>query len=449
MLKLKIGKNYLITDYNSIDKERIYKNIAFIMTYFNKENKILLSADYLYNPYPDPVEVVKILRTIGTDEIYLLTYLDLSPNRIKQEKAFNRDVKTHKKELIYNLRNILKDYIKTLHQLNPNLKIKIIPINRYDNRKLEKIGIKLLQVLEQDSNSIVSSLNILDDYKMASTRMNEIPKEIQIVDNDIKKLQKDTTNEINHATLDSLKYLNLIDDAKISDNNLIITLKELPIYPSEELGKVFAKSAFIENPYLFKTAKYIYKGGHFKMGKTVIKIDKNFYLHFVKAVDNTFNNMLEYHNWSGVGYPHFGNNGFCAGEFNDAIANCKRYGLEYYFIALKQYLTTANMRDLAGYKVWWYPIYDNNENLVYCAGFDILLNEKLKFNNPEQYERIKDLPWKEKIKELVYISFNDNRISRYSGSNLCYTHINDTDKFLELLKEKEPEEYKEIMKGRK
>ena len=147
---------------------------------------------------------------------------------------------------------------------------------------------------------------------------------------------------------------------KMHGSGLRLTIKPLAITPSEPLGEVFEACYFRSNPYLYKAASYIYQGCHFGMPATEIEIDTTFRLRFIKTLDHRFDKMFSSHNWSKIGYPHFGDGGFCAGEFNDTMAHAREYELGYFFISLKQYLGTANMRDLAGVKVFWYPIYNND-----------------------------------------------------------------------------------------
>ena len=88
-------------------------------------------------------------------------------------------------------------------------------------------------------------------------------------------------------------------------------------------------------------------------------------------MDHQWDDMMKRNNWSTIGYT-FGQNHLCGGEFNDVMAHTAEHGLEYFFMCFKQYITTANMRDYAGRKVWWYPIYDKDGKMMYCAALDIL-----------------------------------------------------------------------------
>ena len=266
---------------------------------------------------------------------------------------------------------------------------------------------------------------------------------MKIFANDIERLKKKKDICDRVSSLESLNYLHLIDEASGVGTTLNLTIKELPIYPSEPLGKVFSKETFKRNPYLYKAAKYIYSGCHFGMPKTKIKIGSDFKPVFLETVDHTFDKMFKYYNWSTIGYPHFGVGHFCGGEFNDTIAHAKEYGLEYYFLCLKQYLTTANMRDTAGYRVWWYPIYNEQNELVYCAGVDIAIEEDLK-QSPDLYAEWSNKTWDEKVKICQHLNWGTSPIRQYQEVDY-YSNRGSEDAFLALLQEKEPEEYKKIM----
>ena len=181
---------------------------------------------------------------------------------------------------------------------------------------------------------------------------------------------------------------------------------------------------------------------------TKIAIRPNFTPEFIETLDHKFDDMFARNNWSNVGYLHFGKGHLCGGEFNDVIAHTAEHGLEYYFICLKQYITTANMRDYAGKKVWWYPIYDDDNNLVYCAGLDILRDNLLSQPISDEYKReLEGLDWEGFLrwKQNHNVSFNNlqtpynsDSVSGYSGKE---------DMFLEFCKEHKPELYKELEKG--
>lgn len=438
MLKLKIGNNYLITNYSNSNKRIILKNIAYIMSSFKGDNQFLVSADT--TQYPDPKLVDEILKQYNNNTIFLLTYLD------KKEIIHTNHL--FKQEIIKHIKNNLHKYINNLKAVDNNIIIKVININDFESTNEFQFALDLLDKLQSDNTNIMSILPYLDNYKTISTRIKQIPDEIKVIDNDIKRLQKTADVCPYKTTLKSLEYLNLIDKAELQGSDLLLTIKELPINPSEPLGEVFSTQVFQSNPYLYKASKYIYQGYHFGMPKTKIKIDTNFKLHFIKALDDRFNYMFLRNNWSGVGYPHFGTNGFCAGEFNDTMAHGREYGLGYYFISLKQYLTTANMRDVAGYKVWWYPIFDDNNKLVYCAGLDTLIEEYIKNYEPQLYEELKKLNWDDKAELLKDHSYDYQVVMKYAPGNYsCYDHPAE-DSFLKVLKEKEPELYIKIMKGR-
>ena len=436
MIKLKIGQNYLLANYGC-QSSIIDKDIIYMMSNFQGRNKIALAF------IPDsfsPKEINKILTESNCNELFLLVYNNLPKNRKNIDKLSMR-------RYIYDLKNYIHNAVCQLNSINTLLKIKVINVNAYESTNEFRLSKIIYEALKKDPKSVASSLNELDLYKTISKRYSSIPNEIKIIDNDIKRLGKITKICDRIPSLEAISYLNLIDKAEITEKGLELTIKELTVNLSEPLGKVYRREYFENNRYLYKTAEYIYRGCHFKVPKTKIYIDYNFNPHFIESLDKRFDYMLSYHNWSGIGYPHFGSKGFCPGEFNDAMAHGKEYGLEYYFIALKQYLTTANMRDLAGVKIWWYPIYNDKEELVYCAGFDILIEEYIKHNDQQLYLQLKDKSMAEKINILCHTSFNDRNLSKFTSSNLDYHYSGKTDAFLDTLQDRDKELYNEIIKN--
>ena len=109
-------------------------------------------------------------------------------------------------------------------------------------------------------------LDNLEIYKKMSQRYASIPKELEVINNDIKRLDKEIKVCDRMATVESLKYLRLIKEAEMKDGYLYLTIHSLPINLSEKMGEVFEPSAFKDNPYMFKAASNI-SGCHFKMQK--------------------------------------------------------------------------------------------------------------------------------------------------------------------------------------
>lgn len=436
MLRLKIGQNFLLTEYHRDLQPILDKVIPYMMGCFKGAGKVATIPENC-----DEAAVVKALREIRVNELYILQSIDYLQLNTRLER----------KDMLTQTSYALRKIIMRFKELEPTLSIKVINVNAYFKTGGYLISRDLYNILLHEPDSILSALPRLEMHKAMTKRLASIPEEIKVIDNDLKKLSKEKQVCDRTVSLKAIEYLKLIKDAKMVGNNLELELNSLPIYPSEPLGMIFSYEEMKRNKYLYKAAKHIYQGGHFQMPETKIKIGTNFYPEFMETLDHRWDSMFQNHNWSTIGYPHFGQNHFCAGEFNDVIAHAKEYGLDYYFIALKQYLTTANMKDTAGYRVWWYPIYNDAGELIYCAGYDIAIEEFVKKIDRNIYAEVMALPtWEEKITYLHQkrLSFNEGSILEWGCRNLSYYHSHKDDSFLQLCKETEPEVYAEIMKGR-
>jgi len=442
MLKLKIGKNFLLLNYVEEQTKYIDATIPYMMGCFKGEGQIAaIGLIEMYNK----TEWVRAIQEGRHSRLFLLVPTDYLLIKQKENAYVVRDFK---RAMSMGLSKIIKELKAEI----PALDIKVININAYYQQGEYRLAKELYKILKEDPNNILSALPKLEMYKQMSQRLTSIPKEIKIVDNDIKRLSKEKRICDRKITLQSIDYLHLIKQAKISGTDLSLTINPLPIYPSEELGMVFTEHNFRSNPYLFKAASYIYQGCHFQMPETQIVIHGgDFRPEFIKTNDNRWDDMFSSVNWSTIGYPHFGINHFCGGEFNDTIAHAKEYGLDYYFISLKQYLTTANMRDTAGFRVWWYPIYSPEGELVYCAGMDIAIEEFIKPNNPTFYNELKAMTWEEKATCLNgRINYRESSIQKYGHGGLSYYGGPPSkDVFIELCKQTNQELYNKIMEGRK
>lgn len=434
MIRLKIGDNYLVCN----EKEMyISYPISFMMSCFKKHNATAIAVVYDGKRYAnattyikEATDVLKIVQENGSPkEVYLLyTKIDV------KRGGYHRPVS----QIPFYL-DIFKD---------SGIQIKVIDVSHMINKREFKIGLDVYNILSRDKNSLLYHLPQLGDYKKISLRQKNILPELKVVENNIKNLSKEKKTFDRKITLKDLEYLQLIDDVKALNNGSIqVDIKPLFLFPSEKLGQCISRSCFEENPYMYKAASYIYQGYNFGMVGTRININTKFTPEFIETHNHDFDDMFKINNWSTIGYLHFGQGHLCGGEFNDVIAHTAEHGLEYYFLCLKQYITTANIRDYAGYRIWWYPIYDKDWNLVYCAGLDHLRDILVQKANSESLkEELRNMSIQEFLdwKKLHDIDFRDYNF-QYRSTNINFCNNTGKDNFLEVCKEKDIDLYNKIM----
>lgn len=441
MLKLKIGDNYLITTDKDASMRRF---IIYCMSCFSNHKKTILGLDYNHarvNGFDDYLKAIKDSRLT---ELYVL----IDDEDIMKNKNVVLLPNGRFKTIYEN--NFLADFVRMTHEtINPDIIIKIVKTKNCQLTREYKLGEKLYDSLVINENSILSHLDKLDEYKSFATRYKAIPSELKVIDESIKKMSKEVKICERKIVADDLKYLDLIDNIDLDGQDLILTIKPLTINPSEPLGAYISYNTFRDNPYLRKAASYIYQGCHFGMVGTRIKIRPDFKPEFIETVDHQFDDMFKVSNWSSIGYLHFGLGHLCGGEFNDVIAHTGEHGLEYYFICLKQYITTANVRDYAGAKVWWYPIYDKDNNLIYCAGLDILRDYLVEHKlHGEDAERVKNMTIAEfqQWRLQMGVTFL-NRTLPYASSDFNTNNTKGYDAFIDYCKKNDIELYKQIEEG--
>lgn len=419
MIKLKIGDNYLITTPKDAS---CIKFIEYMMSCYNGKDRVVAGlcprhALPMDGKYGDIMSFIRENRLTEVDFLY--------EGRMASDLA---------------------RYIK--EQMGEGIKYRFVKITKENlaNRKF-KVAKDICETLRVDNDSILNHLNEVDEYRPFANRFKQIPDELRVINENIAALEK-KRKEAKPIKLKDLEYLDLIEKVEVNGEYLRLHIKPLYINPSEPLGKVYDKPTIEKYPYLYEVCKLIYLGNHFKMPGTIIEVGKDFMLHFIETKDHRWDKMFKNNNWSTIGYPHFGgNNHFCQGEFADAIAHATEYGLEYYFLCLKQYLTTANMRDIAGVKVLWYPICDDEDNILYCAGMEAYKNAyRNRFGKNTDLELIPDRDYIQ-LSDFAnnHTSFGDLNIDGYWRCPSGYNR-KDEDAFLELCKEKEPEVYEEIIK---
>lgn len=435
MIKLKIGDNYLITTQQDLNSKDF---IIYMMSCFKAHNKLVLGFDVIYHLQDDFSDYLKAVKEEQPRELFILMnpiFTVPIPFKKKQEQQIAKK---------------LSIFITRIKNGNPDINIKVIRIGEKIHSREFKLASTVYESLRQDKKSILNHLESLDEYKGFANRFKAIPAELKVINENIKALSKEKKVCDRVITLESLNYLNLIDNVSLSGKDLIVTIKPIQINPSEPFGKCIYKDGF-RNKYLAKTTEYLYKGYHFGMVGTKIAIRTDFRPEFIETLDHTWDDMFVRNNWSNIGYLHFGKGHLCGGEFNDVIAHTGEHGLEYYFVCLKSYISTANVRDYAGKKVWWYPIYDDNGKLVYCAALDILRDCLLGSGSitSQTKNEIKDMDWEQFLrwKKDHGIDYSIIPREKYSENvNFGYSG-RDGDSFLEYCKENNPELYKELEEG--
>jgi hypothetical protein len=425
MLKLKVGKNYLYT-HKELSKLTLHKGLSFMMSNLEGENKVCFILERKVKAKVLE-ELVKSIRQDRVSTLYVLTFCP------------TEDVGKAKVLWVRELKNRIKEFRYYMAVEYPELKINFIKMDVSYNRKGRSLASTVLEGLSMDKNSIYHYYDVLDDYKNFKQRMEQIPAEIKAIDEGISSIKKKNKTCERKIGLKTLEPLKLIKKAEISGQFLVLVLHPQKIKPSEKLGSWITKTTFENNKYIREVAKHLYSGYDFGIKETVIKISPDFKPIFVDTLDHGFDHMMRKNNWSSVGFLHFGIDHLCGGEFNDVIARAREYGLEYYFIAFKQYITTANVRDYAGKKVWWYPIYDEDGKIVYCASLDMYRDH---IPNEEHKERCKSMTWEELLDfSNRHKEYWDCIPSRYNSSELPTSFNQKEDGYLKYLEEHDIELY--------
>lgn len=413
MIKLKIGDNYLLTDAKERD---VRKYITYMMGCFEKHGQTAMGLDFSIEVNIN--EYIKAIKENRITKIYIL----FTPMHGEQYNMLQG--------------SLMSQYRKYLQNSCPELIMYFIDITKKEKSKDYKLASKLYEALELDPENLLSHLKELGDYKEFNGRFRAIPEELKVINENIKKLNKEKQTSQSVCTLDKLDYLHLIKEAHLEGNDLVMEFYPLNINPSEPFGRCMSKDTFQKNKYMAKVAEYLYNGFKFWMPGTRIVLHTNFTPEFIETTDHRFDDMFAKHNWSNIGYPHFGRGHFCGGEMNDVIAHTAEHGLEYFFICLKQYLTTANMRDYAGRKVWWYPIVDTEGKIVYCAGLEMLRDVLLSGSiGQSEKDKIKNMSYEDFLqwKKNHGIGFNIDTHSLGGDYFNSYNGPNDT--FIEYCKE--------------
>ena len=434
MITLKIGQNHMLIDNrlsNSVESEIIYA-----MSCFKKKGKIIIPAgavDSFHYFLGEPLNYKREIDRLNINEAYLFI------NDNKLSESFGRD---------YNL--VKKECARVIERNFPDIKITIIDIKKKINSKEYKLGESIFRVYKQDPVNLLSHLTELGNYKTSKLREKEIEEQLKVLDSQLKKLNSKEEDNVEYLDEKGYNCLKLLDKAEITPNGLLLTIKPLNIYPSENFSNCVPESEFIRNPYIYKVEKALRSGGHFKMPGTQVLIPSDFKPKFIRTMDDKYDTFLNVNNYFHVGYVHFGVNGICAGEFNDTIGNARTYGIEYYLLSFKQYITTGNVRDVAGIRLWRYPIFDDEGHIMYWVILDLMKKGIQEGNinvliSEEERRSIEDMTWDEFFNFLNAKNIKLERTSGIPELRLC--NNDGTDYFIRVCEHQDPDLYKVLTEG--
>ena len=108
MLRLKVGKNFLLLNYQSNERSTIDRAIPYMMGCFEGTN--LLASCLSYHSF-DANEVCKNMESLKTNKLYLLQYVDVLGMKHANDKAYLREVIMHNRE-------VLKQQIAKIKEIN-------------------------------------------------------------------------------------------------------------------------------------------------------------------------------------------------------------------------------------------------------------------------------------------------------------------------------------------
>ena len=101
MLRLKVGKNYLLLDYHQSERGNIERAIPYMMGCFEGTN--LLASCLSYNVF-NADEVCKNMDALRTNKLYILQYVDVLGMKQHNDRRYLEEV-------IYNNRACLKEQV--------------------------------------------------------------------------------------------------------------------------------------------------------------------------------------------------------------------------------------------------------------------------------------------------------------------------------------------------
>ena len=160
MLRLKIGQNFLLTEYHRDLQPILDKIIPYMMGCFKGAGKVATIPENC-----DEAAVVKALREIRVNELYILQSIDYLKLNSRLERM----------DMIASTSHGLRKIIMRLKELEPTLNIKVINVNAYYKTGGYLISRDLYNILLHEPDNILSALPRLEMHKAMTKRLAAIP----------------------------------------------------------------------------------------------------------------------------------------------------------------------------------------------------------------------------------------------------------------------------------
>lgn len=258
-----------------------------------------------------------------------------------------------------------------------------------------------------------------------------------------------STNEVGKTSIKNILRMKWIDKIEATRNNgLRILTKAMACTYVPNIGRYMDVNIIKRHDILYRIFKYQCLGKYFIIQPDYYIIDSNFNIRAdvndrypLSKVRNVMIRNTYFHGQA----CHIGNQNICAGELASAISGARKNGLDMLLMSFEAYLRSINLPDAAGQRFYCLPMGDADGNVeVWPFVEDVMKRMNVSFGdrqrNLETYEWILTNTRLRDMEGNFGRPFEDG--CRDFGEDQAQRNLNNC---LELVKEREPQVYEEIM----
>ena len=319
--------------------------------------------------------------------------------------------------------------------------------NEITQSHLEWFG-NIINQMIQDRKYLLGQLNDRLELERIKENIKEAKAKLEKREEDLKNMR--TIDEASKTNIDNIKKMKWIDKIEAGPNNTLRLLtKPMACTYVPNIGKYINIEDIKHNDILYRIMKYQCLGKYFIIQPDYYIIDKNYEIKGDKndryPKTRVRNVMMRQTYFQGQAC-HIGNGRSCLGELSAAISAARKNGLDMLLMSFEAYLRSINLPDPAGNRFWCLPMGDAEGNVeVWPYIEDIMKKNNVSFEGRERsletYEYILGNTKLREYNEQFGCTFNAY-VREYPESE----EKKKMEQCLNLIKEREPKVYEQIMK---
>lgn len=299
----------------------------------------------------------------------------------------------------------------------------------------------------QDKKFLIGQMSDRMELDRLRRSLDDMKSKIEKREEELKNLK--SVEEVGRTSIKNILNMKWIDKIEAArGNGLRILTKPMACTYVPNIGRHMDIEDIKRHDILYRIVKYQCLGKYFIIQPEYYLIDSNF---DVKADSNErypktrVRNVVMRNTYFHGQACHIGNGQACLGELSAAISNARKSGLDMLLMSVEAYLRSINLPDAAGQRYYCLPMGDAEGNVeVWPYVEDVMKKHNISFGDrPRTLETYEWILGNTRLRE-----YNEQFGCPFDHGCRDYGEAQgdrNLQKCLELIKEREPKVYDEIM----